>query len=660
MTSTMPPMQTLPETSADADRECIAAWVAHGDREALQAVFERHAATALRLATSRLGNLSDADDAVQHAFIGVMRGARHYRPERGSVRGWLMTAVLNACVEQRRSETRRLTREAATAPSEEAPRGADPDLRDALKGALAQLPEHQRQPVELRYLAGLDFPEIAAALGRNERTVRGQVSRGLDTLRETCASLGLRRETSALGAALAALPGPPAEASIRLAAVAASGPSAAAATIPVNLLLLPGLGLLLAVIAALLVLQPWRRPQQSGAESPPPPAVAALEPAAAPEAPRLIAGRERRTPDRYWWLPDDASTTLLPVIAVGAARAADDSAGVGTAWWEPTPLPAGDWWTVPPAVKTERRDWTPERLVRAPRAGEDCYAVCVTPPSDEAWQRSLVFRSVVATSDGWHLVIDGVRASRAAFPGVLPTGPRAAFAVPLGRLAETGARITAEVRWRDQVAPTTVLPDLPRIERGEVRALPSRDDQGGAALLDRFRPDPAGAKPATATDAATSHWVLNMPMHIRSLTAAQAPERYAGLIETTRHWLSWHETVRTVAGTAAIVLGPPLRREDLVSVRGLGWKGSEVTARIAVWTRSDTPADGERRRPLVPVWIERPSGVTGPVTVHLAWEHYVADDASGTYRLQEGVPAFAGTTRLDGVDLPDPSLPPVK
>src|SRR4051812_46911441 len=98
----------------DPDPEAVAAWVERGDREALERVFARHAEAALRLATKRLGNVSDAEDAVQHAFIGVMRSARNLRPELGTVRGYILAAVVNACSQQRRADGTRRNREIAS------------------------------------------------------------------------------------------------------------------------------------------------------------------------------------------------------------------------------------------------------------------------------------------------------------------------------------------------------------------------------------------------------------------------------------------------------------------------------------------------------------------------------------------------------------------
>jgi RNA polymerase sigma-70 factor, ECF subfamily len=209
----------------DPDASALAAWVERGDRQALEAVFRRHADCALRMAARRLGNLTDAEDAVQEAFIGVMRGARRARVR--SVRGWILVAVMNACSAQRRRDRQRRAREQYSVSPP--PAESDADLRDAIIRALEQLPQHQRQPVELRYLAGLEYREIAHALGRRERTVRGQVDRGLENLHALSVRYGFAAGSTALIAALATLPTVElsANACARCIAIAKSGPQAA-------------------------------------------------------------------------------------------------------------------------------------------------------------------------------------------------------------------------------------------------------------------------------------------------------------------------------------------------------------------------------------------------------------------------------------------------
>ncbi len=57
------------------------------------------------------------------------------------------------------------------------------DERDAMLAAIARLPRNRRVAVVLRYYEGYGDEEIAAVLGCTIGTVRGQISRALDTLR---------------------------------------------------------------------------------------------------------------------------------------------------------------------------------------------------------------------------------------------------------------------------------------------------------------------------------------------------------------------------------------------------------------------------------------------------------------------------------------------
>ena len=57
-------------------------------------------------------------------------------------------------------------------------------LRLALLAALAALPRRQREAVVLRYLAGVEEPELSRAMGTSPSSVRTHVQRGLAALRE--------------------------------------------------------------------------------------------------------------------------------------------------------------------------------------------------------------------------------------------------------------------------------------------------------------------------------------------------------------------------------------------------------------------------------------------------------------------------------------------
>ena len=61
--------------------------VQNNDPGAIEQLYERHEARALRVALAVCHDRDRAEDAVQEAFVGVWRGRMAYRPVGGLVRG---------------------------------------------------------------------------------------------------------------------------------------------------------------------------------------------------------------------------------------------------------------------------------------------------------------------------------------------------------------------------------------------------------------------------------------------------------------------------------------------------------------------------------------------------------------------------------------------
>jgi RNA polymerase sigma-70 factor (ECF subfamily) len=198
----------LPASHPDQDPDCtlLDAFRRDGDREAMSRLLLKHAEVAFRLATRLTGNAADAEDAVQDALVRSMVHARSYHGK-GTVRSWLLAIVANSCRERIRSEVSRRRREEAIA--KEAPSGSEPksdDLREHLNATLATLDDHYRLPLSMRYLDDMDFPDIAAALGGKEKSIRTRVSRGLEQLRDAIGKRGFPIATSGIVMALAEQP----------------------------------------------------------------------------------------------------------------------------------------------------------------------------------------------------------------------------------------------------------------------------------------------------------------------------------------------------------------------------------------------------------------------------------------------------------------------
>jgi len=192
-------MDAIP-TRAD-DGALLRAFSERGDRQAMNVLLARHADAAYRVALRCCRNAADAEDAVQTAFIEVLRRAGQYRGE-SAVRAWMFGFVVNACRHKAREEGRRAAREEKASVTGELA-AEDRALQDAVRSAVRELPEHYRLPVWLHYCEGLSSPEVADALSLSENTVRSQLTRGVEELRLALANSGLAVTAVAVVGALA-------------------------------------------------------------------------------------------------------------------------------------------------------------------------------------------------------------------------------------------------------------------------------------------------------------------------------------------------------------------------------------------------------------------------------------------------------------------------
>lgn len=115
-----------------------------------------------RVARAVTGDRESAQEAVQEGFADALRHAGQWTG-RGSLEGWVWRCVVNRARKVR-------PRRSVEVPLDEV--GASGDHEEAdLRVRLAALPERQRLVVFLRYFAGLEYHEIAAALEIETGTV---------------------------------------------------------------------------------------------------------------------------------------------------------------------------------------------------------------------------------------------------------------------------------------------------------------------------------------------------------------------------------------------------------------------------------------------------------------------------------------------------------
>lgn len=144
--------------------------------ERAAAALTKWNADLVRFAYAYLLNRSDAQDAVQDAFMSYMKHAPEFADESGE-KAWLMRVTANRCKSLLRSgwfKSREPIPE--DLPAEEP--------KKAVILALGRLPSKYRMPLHLHYYCGYSLKEMSGLLGAGEATLGTRLARGRELLRQ--------------------------------------------------------------------------------------------------------------------------------------------------------------------------------------------------------------------------------------------------------------------------------------------------------------------------------------------------------------------------------------------------------------------------------------------------------------------------------------------
>jgi RNA polymerase sigma-70 factor (ECF subfamily) len=160
-----------------------------GRRDAFASLVGRYERVVWVTARRILGDDHAAADVAQEAFLQAYRRLHALR-EPSLFAGWLLRIARREATRTARRRSRLPTRPLDESDSERPSHPDDPRSRfsadsEELLAAIADLPDHERSVVVLRYVDGRSVAEIAAACGRPVGTVTKQLSRALDRLRLT-------------------------------------------------------------------------------------------------------------------------------------------------------------------------------------------------------------------------------------------------------------------------------------------------------------------------------------------------------------------------------------------------------------------------------------------------------------------------------------------
>jgi RNA polymerase sigma-70 factor, ECF subfamily len=178
-----------------------------GDHFALGELFDRYADDVHAFAFRRTASWSTAEDVVQATFLNTWRRFQRNPPgplTGPSARGWLLMVAANECRALFRTANRLrrlLDRLPGPAPDDdhaaEVARRLDDERRmSAIRRAMAELPRHERETLELVVWSGLTMAEAADALGVPVGTVKARLHRARRRFPDLLTRVALNEELS--------------------------------------------------------------------------------------------------------------------------------------------------------------------------------------------------------------------------------------------------------------------------------------------------------------------------------------------------------------------------------------------------------------------------------------------------------------------------------
>jgi RNA polymerase sigma-70 factor (ECF subfamily) len=194
-------------STATADDAALVARVLAGERDVFRVLVERESRSVIQACYRVLGDLSEAEDVAQEAFVMAFRSLGSWRAD-GPFGAWLRRIAVRMAL--RAASSRRTVGWVDPAVSEPHPdrlvgaavataRRADDPARGAIererqariRAAVANLDEPYREVVALRFFADLALAEIAQQTDRPLGTVKTHLHRGLERLRRELGPEGL-------------------------------------------------------------------------------------------------------------------------------------------------------------------------------------------------------------------------------------------------------------------------------------------------------------------------------------------------------------------------------------------------------------------------------------------------------------------------------------
>ena len=195
--------EQAPENPMNAAAEDLAliASVLAGDRRAFESLVRRHERRVFRVTLAVLGNIEDAEEAMQDTFVKAFRHLDQFRGE-SRFTTWLTRIAVNEALQKRQARKGTVSLdehrgiEEQIAPRRFEPWRADPEklygrqeLRRIIETAIQSLPAIYREALILRDVEEMTAEEAAEVIGITVAALKSRLLRARLMIRESLAAL---------------------------------------------------------------------------------------------------------------------------------------------------------------------------------------------------------------------------------------------------------------------------------------------------------------------------------------------------------------------------------------------------------------------------------------------------------------------------------------
>lgn len=188
------------QTPPDEDDFLLVERVLAGDRRAFESLVRRHERRVFRVTLAVIGNIEDAEEAMQDTFVKAFRHLGQFRKE-SRFSTWLTRIAINGAIQKRNTRKNFVPlAEAETAQEHFTPKRHEPwrsnpeqlyrkqEIHGIVEDAIQSLPEIYREAFVLRDVEELSAEEAAQALGITVPALKSRLLRARLMMRETLAA----------------------------------------------------------------------------------------------------------------------------------------------------------------------------------------------------------------------------------------------------------------------------------------------------------------------------------------------------------------------------------------------------------------------------------------------------------------------------------------